>query len=119
MINWKLEVEDVACPVNDMNTTDCSRSFVRRIREDWLGKGGFGLRIDGISEATQGGNGHGPDSELALQLTAWPDAPVSAISVVFKFAERFTFASNNQDPILHRRVSPDCYFKPVLGKKQR
>jgi hypothetical protein len=30
MINWKLEVEDVACPVNDMNAKDCSRSFVRR-----------------------------------------------------------------------------------------
>ena len=70
MINWKLEVGDVACPVNDMKTTDCSRSFVRIVRENWLGEGGFGLRIDGISgtlggtQATQGGNGHGPDSEL-------------------------------------------------------
>jgi hypothetical protein len=30
MINWKFEVEDVACPVDDMKTTDCSRSFVQR-----------------------------------------------------------------------------------------
>jgi hypothetical protein len=30
MINWKFEVDDVACPVDDMKTTDCSRSFVQR-----------------------------------------------------------------------------------------
>ena len=30
MINWKFEVEDVVCPVDDMKTTDCSRSFVQR-----------------------------------------------------------------------------------------
>ena len=30
MINWKFEVEDVVCPVDDMTTTDCSRSFVQR-----------------------------------------------------------------------------------------
>ena len=64
MINWKLEVGDVACPVNDMKTTDCSRSFVQRFREDGLGEGGFGLRIDGISAGDASGNGHGPDSEL-------------------------------------------------------
>jgi hypothetical protein len=30
MINSKLEVEDVACLVDDMKTTNCSRSFVQR-----------------------------------------------------------------------------------------
>ena|ERR1019366_1731206 len=33
MINWVLEVEvpeDVACPVDDMKKSDCSRSFVQR-----------------------------------------------------------------------------------------
>lgn len=30
MIDWKLEAGDVACPVDDMMTTDCPRSFVQR-----------------------------------------------------------------------------------------
>jgi hypothetical protein len=30
MINWKLDVEDIACPVDDMKKSDCSRSFVLR-----------------------------------------------------------------------------------------
>jgi hypothetical protein len=30
MISCKLEVEDVACPVDDMKKSDCSRSFVQR-----------------------------------------------------------------------------------------
>jgi hypothetical protein len=30
MIDWKLEVEDIACPVDDMKTMDCFRSFVER-----------------------------------------------------------------------------------------
>lgn len=34
MINWMLEVEDIACPVDDkvddMKTMDCLRSFVQR-----------------------------------------------------------------------------------------
>ena len=54
MIDWKLEVEDVACPVDDMKKSDCSRSFVQRPRGDGLrgGKGehGFRVQIDGISK---------------------------------------------------------------------
>jgi hypothetical protein len=30
MINWKLEVDGIACPVNNMNAKDCTCSFVRR-----------------------------------------------------------------------------------------
>jgi hypothetical protein len=31
MINWELEVEeDVACPADDMKTTDCLCSFVQK-----------------------------------------------------------------------------------------
>jgi hypothetical protein len=29
LANWKLDVEDVTCPVNDTKTTDRSRSFVQ------------------------------------------------------------------------------------------
>jgi hypothetical protein len=29
MIDWMLEAEDIACPVDDMKIADCSRSFVQ------------------------------------------------------------------------------------------
>ena len=43
MMNWTLEVRDVACPVDDMKTTDCSCFFL----------GFFSFREDGRAERMQ------------------------------------------------------------------
>ncbi len=50
MINWTLDVDDVACPANDMKTTD-SRSFVQRgmAEERDTENGGLGYEFTGIS----------------------------------------------------------------------
>ena len=37
MIDWIVEVEDVACAVDDMSKTACSKSYV--LREWYEGKG--------------------------------------------------------------------------------
>jgi hypothetical protein len=42
-MNWTLEVRDVACPVDDVKTTDCSRFFPAF----------FSFREDGRAERTQ------------------------------------------------------------------
>jgi hypothetical protein len=48
-MNWKLEVGDVACPVDDMKTTVVF-TFLRSEREGWeLGVGEQGYRLMGES----------------------------------------------------------------------